>query len=396
MTFYKWSSNVTLLVEFGFGSGPLATAPAWTDIAAYGLALSTERGRQSVRSSFDAGTLTLELDNITGRFDPNNSSSPYYPNMRIGTPVRIRATHNAVTYPIWRGAVTRWPVSYPLEGHDSIVTIEAVENLAILNRTLISTALASVEGDDRIDDVLDAAGWPAAWRDLSIGAVLLAAQDFDGVALEAIQAAVDAEVGTFYIARDGDATFRNRLHFSGGVSAATFNVAGGLEYGEVRPAYDADLLINHAIITAGDGGIGEDSDPTSIAALGPGLPYTATIEPLISSVYAQNTAEWLVERYKDVSTRIVGLGIHPEQDPANLFPEILGRELQDLVTVVVNPPGTGSNLSQLVGVEGIRHDITPEAWDTVYTCHPRAAIELQNDFWILGVSDDLGVDTRLA
>jgi hypothetical protein len=44
-----WSSVVTLLVEFGFGSGPLATTPSFTDVVSDVRGMTITRGRSSVR-----------------------------------------------------------------------------------------------------------------------------------------------------------------------------------------------------------------------------------------------------------------------------------------------------------------------------------------------------------
>lgn len=396
MTLYKAGSGVTLLIEFGFGSGPYSASPTWTDLTQYGMGLQTFRGRQSVRAHFDAGSALITLDNDDGRFDPNNSSSPYFGNMRIGTPVRIRTTFSAVTRPLFRGSVTRWPIGYPLDGHSSVVQIEVVENLSILNSTIVTASYAEAPVDDRIALILDSAGWPGAWRQLADTSTLAAAQAVDGPALEAILQASDADAGHVFIQRDGDLEFQTRLALSGDASAATFNPGVALDYAGVDIAYDEDFLINSARITAVDGGVGTDSDATSIANHGAGIPFQVELDTLISAPWAQNLAEWTVDAYKDVAPRITALYIEPEVDTADLFPEVLGRELRDLITVVVNPPGTGSTLTQTVVVQGISHTVTADTWQTVYACHPAAPNEILADYWILNVSDDLGVDTRLA
>lgn len=82
-----------LLVEAGWGG--VVTAPAsitWTDITRYtdtvrGVAIS--RGASDELSETQPGTATLRLDNADGRFTPGNSSSPYYPNVRRNTPLRV-------------------------------------------------------------------------------------------------------------------------------------------------------------------------------------------------------------------------------------------------------------------------------------------------------------------
>jgi hypothetical protein len=389
-----WSADVTLIVEFGFGSGPLAATPTFTDVVTAVRGLTITRGRSSVRSSFDAGSCTIILDNTDGEFDPNNSQSTYAGNMEVGTPVRIRATYGVTTYPLFYGSVTRWPLTYPHSGKDGVAVVDCGENLAVLNTTRLSASYSQEGSDDRIDNVLDDADWPAAARDLDAQSTPVAAVDYEGDALTAILAAVDAEQGEFFIAKNGDATFLNRVAFSTASSQATFNPGTNLDYRDVQLAYDNDFLINHALITAANDQMGEASDVTSISDHGESF-YEATIDTVISGAYATNVADWIVGKNKDVTVRVTGLSISPQVDPSTLWPEVLDRELQDLITVTVDPPGAGDTLTQVVGVEGIQHDITPGVWMVSYTCHPLSAFEVA-DYWILGTSDDLDTDTVLA
>jgi hypothetical protein len=388
-----WSDDVTLTVELGFGSGPLADSPTWTDITSDVRGLSISRGRSSVRSSFDAGSCTITVSNLDGEYDPANTAATNYPNLKLGTPVRMQAVHNLTTYDLFRGHVSAWPLDYPSSGKDAVVTLEASENLALLNTTLLSESYAEENTDDRIAAVLTDAGWPAADRDLDAGTSPVAAVVYEGSALGQILAAVAAEQGVFFIAKDGDATFLNRVAFSTATSQATFDPGTDLDYSTVRLAYDYDFLINHAVVTAGNDESGEASDATSIADHGE-FSHEETVDLLLGEAYALNVAEWIVGKNKDMAVRVVGFTISPQEDPTDLWPEVLDRELLDLVTVKVSTPGAGDDLNQLVAVESVQHEITPGFWQTTYSCHPLSVLE-QTDFWILGTSE-LGTETILA
>lgn len=388
-----WQDDVTLSVGFGFGSGPLASSPTFSDVVDDVRGLTIDRGRSSVSQSFGAGSLTVQLNNRDGTYDPNNSQSTHHPNIKRGVPVRIQATHNAVTYTLFRGHVTRWPVAYPNRGHDSVVTVEAVENAGILRGTRLNTSYSQESTDTRIGNILDDASWPAGARDLDTGIIDVAARTFAGDAGELIAEAVEAEQGSFFIAKNGDATFLNRVALDGLTSQATFDTDSGLGFRDVQLSYDDDLLINLAEITGADGIVATASDSTSISEHGE-QSYATSNDSIISEPYALNVAEWIVAKHKDWVVRVVGLKIRPQKDPANLWPEVLGRELRDLVTVNVDPPGAGDSLSQVVSVEKIKHDITPSVWDVSYGCHPLSTLETET-IWILGTSE-LGVGTRLG
>ena len=67
----------------------------WTDISdsvelASGLGITWGRGDE--RSTADANTLTLTLDNSTGDFTASRSTSAYYPDVVLYKPIRVKAT----------------------------------------------------------------------------------------------------------------------------------------------------------------------------------------------------------------------------------------------------------------------------------------------------------------
>lgn len=85
--------NVTLRVELGFGSGALTATPTWTDVTDDVIGFTTKRGRNTVLDRFAPGTGGLHLRNHDGKFDPINTASPYSPNVKVSTPVRIQVEH---------------------------------------------------------------------------------------------------------------------------------------------------------------------------------------------------------------------------------------------------------------------------------------------------------------
>lgn len=392
----SWADDVDLDFDFGYGSGPLAASPTWVDKSTYIRMTTITRGRSSVTQTFSAGTTTAQANNRDGEFDPGNTSATNQ--LGIGTPVRIQATHGVTTYDLFRGHVSRVPLSYP-EGEtgDATATVEIIENTGILRSTRLSEQSYSEESTDtRVDNILDDASWPAGARDLDTGVASAAGITFTGNAGELIDATAEAEQGQFFIAKNGDATFHNRTAQSSVSSAATFNPASNLGYDDpVEVVWDTDLIINKAEVTGATGDPQTASDATSIDDHGEAA-YDSANESIVGAPAALNVAEWIVAKYKDVAPRLPsGLRIYPQKDPANLWPEVLGRELRDVITVVFDPPGSGDTLSRDFAIEGIQHEITAGLWVTTYNIHPLAAFETA-DYWILGTSDDLGTDTVLA
>ena len=77
-----------LRVEVAFSS-----PTAWVDLtsrAQLPAGFTITRGRQSEIAEIQAGTLAgLTFDNSDGALTPGNTSSPYYPYVRRGTPIRV-------------------------------------------------------------------------------------------------------------------------------------------------------------------------------------------------------------------------------------------------------------------------------------------------------------------
>ena len=73
-----FNSDVTLTIEIGFDSDPLDTSQTFTDVSAYIREFSIDRGRQHDLADYQTGTASVVLDNTDDRFNPLNTSSPYY------------------------------------------------------------------------------------------------------------------------------------------------------------------------------------------------------------------------------------------------------------------------------------------------------------------------------
>lgn len=81
-------------VEIAFNSdySTLLADRIWTDVSGYvefqdGIAITG--GRADERSTTDANSLALTLDNTDGRFTPELASGAYYPNVQVGRPIRV-------------------------------------------------------------------------------------------------------------------------------------------------------------------------------------------------------------------------------------------------------------------------------------------------------------------
>ena len=96
------------IFEAAFGSGfnTPASELTWTDLTSRLWSFDETTGIQFQLGTMQATNLSLELDNFDGALSPENTSSPYYPYVKSGTPVRIRAAIGGIA----GVTVNRWYV----------------------------------------------------------------------------------------------------------------------------------------------------------------------------------------------------------------------------------------------------------------------------------------------
>ena len=154
----------------------------WVEVPSgdvYGV--SIRRGRRDDTREHDAGTCVVELDNRSGDYDPDNAESLYVSAgemlLRIGASLRVKLTPKAggSAATVFHGRVADFILD-----HDDIrptVTLVCEDWLADLGRTPIAPLPeGSASGDttaDRATWLLDAAGLPAAYRDVDGGRQVL-------------------------------------------------------------------------------------------------------------------------------------------------------------------------------------------------------------------------------
>ena len=140
----------TRLLEIEFDTG------VWTDVTADLVALGTRRGRNRESGAFETGTMRFTLRNDTRKYDPDHTAGTYYGKLRPNRRVRLRATYNAVTYPVFVGSIDR--ISQIYGGpHDAVAVFDTSDLFKTLARTELPRSVYTVEVD---------ADTPALWFDL--------------------------------------------------------------------------------------------------------------------------------------------------------------------------------------------------------------------------------------
>lgn len=145
----------TQSVDYTYSSEGLT----WTDISTRCIGNDTESrisisaGRQYELSQEETGEIRISLDNHDGVFTYGNTSSPYYPNVIPGVPIRVTCWFTQpggtpIQYPVAHGYVERWPQEWPDLPQWGFSTLVATDVLGPLASTTLPSA---VEGDIRKD-----------------------------------------------------------------------------------------------------------------------------------------------------------------------------------------------------------------------------------------------------
>lgn len=374
------------------GTGTLAGSDVWTDVTSYVHAWSARRGANRVTSPalrYDSGTATITLDNSDRRFDPTYLAGPYVvAGVTQVTPmraVRIRATHNGVTYDIWRGFADEWQVDYGGPNY-SVVTLTATDATKVLqsyDRAAVATVGGSENSGARVSRILDSVGWSATDRVIATGDTTLQATTLEGPAWTELSLVQDTELGELYIDTAGRVFFRNRLAIledtRSNTSQATFgDESGELRYESVSVNYDDADLINLARI-ARTGGSTQTAQDTESQTLYLVHTHERTDLLMETDGAAADYAGWLIQQAADPELRFGSMTISPRRNDAteenNLFAQVLGRQFGDRITIIRRPPGGGADIERDVFIRGVSHDVGPLRWHTTFALQSATRFE---------------------
>lgn len=249
--------------------------------------------------------------------------------------------------------------------------------------TLALAAKSGWDGDDsgaRVTRFLDAIDWPSDLRDILPGISTLGPASWSAgtSALSALQAWADTEYGLFYIDQEGRIVWRSRharyLDTTSLTSQATFsddaadNICYSVENFEL--ARD-ETLIRNPVTASRSGGISVTVKNQTLidTKYGPRTWASPNTEDQKDSA-VRDRAVWLLARYQEQTTRLRSMTIHPPANPTYLWPQALGRQIGDKITVKRTPLNLGNTITSTQWIEGIRHKFSPTFWATTFSGSP--------------------------
>ncbi|MCJ7669564.1 MAG: hypothetical protein MUO61_03485 [Dehalococcoidia bacterium] len=126
------------------------------------------RGKETEEGNAPAATLQIRLKaGLCADYSPYNITSPYHDRIRPWLPVRIKATHNAVVYPVYFGFISSIKID-PRPDRQT-VTLYVTDGTDLLARQMVTQDpehRTKVSDGDAIERILDAAGWSTVRRNI--------------------------------------------------------------------------------------------------------------------------------------------------------------------------------------------------------------------------------------
>lgn len=388
-----------------------ATAPAvdaplgddlgyvWTDVSDHVLeGLTFRRGASRSQGPFwryEAGTASVTLDNLDGRFDPLNLSGPYVSGglseIRPNLPVRISAVIGSTTEVVWVGVVDSVDLDYTSTTY-STVRFSCVDGVAFLQAADLPELSTPVGAGDtvaaRITRILDRVGWPAAARDLDpVTANTLQASTLAQSAWADVLLAADSDAGYVWFDRTGSLVYRTRgaIPATPSLTFSSSATTAGKDFVAVTITRDVQQVYNSVSLARAGGTAVTVEDVDSQALIGQVRGYSRS--DLVSETDAdvENVASWIIGTCSDLLTRVEEITLAPPADTDLLAEgqwwELLRLELGDVVRVVhATPDGRDVDVNAVVrGLE----------WEAgVRSFRLKVSLQTVNPDYVLFVLDD--------
>jgi hypothetical protein len=369
------------------------------------LNVNIKRGRRDQGDQFSAGTMTFTLNDTyaDGVFNPFDTQSPFYdptlnqPGLAPMRQVRLsRYNASNVAERLFVGYIVNYNYTFELGGLNT-VSVYCADQFYLLAQTYLDEYNVSAEtSGQRITSVLalpevDYTGTTS----IATGTVDLGHDSAytvpAGTNVLAYLSQINdtAEFGRLFMSRDGVLTFQNRIGNTLSASVVDFHDDGtNTPYDTVGITFEADQVVNRAVVTALDGDTSTDTDPASIAAY-----FTQTTSITNSLLHVQGqvdaAATYLLNgepeaRYTDVGTYFASLTT-AQRDAVAIV------DIGDTITIEKTfTSGVGTTqLAQELSVEGVEHaiDFASGHRVTFYTAPTTIVYELILDDLTYGILD---------
>jgi hypothetical protein len=337
--------------------------------------ISIRRGRNILKDTYDAGTAIVRVLDPQGFFNPQSTTSPYYPYLTPLRKLRISATTATADHFLFSGYVNDYRYTFPVGQETAYVDILCTDGFRLLQMSNIATVADTAAGQTtgtRIGKILDDVQFPNSMRQLATGdATCIADTGTVRTTLDAIKNAEFSEgLGAFYMSPDGSAVYKSRSEVTAslGDTATAFNQTSGIPYRNVKYAFDDKLIINDVRFNRTGGTVQNVFSQSSIDKY---FPHGLNQENLIAETDAQvlGAAQNYVNTRKETTIRIDEMLVDL-LDPSVPTDTMIGLDYFDNLDIT-NVTESGSTIQKTLQAQGFAWDITANRMQvTITTLEP--------------------------
>jgi hypothetical protein len=366
--------------------------------------ITIKRGRRDIGDQFSAGTMTFNMLDTTGVFNPFDTQSPYYdpttaqPGLAPMRRVRFaRYSNTNVKEYLFNGYIVNYDYNFALGGLDT-VTVYCADDFYLLSQTYMTEFNVTEElSSDRLIAVLDLpeVAFPAAQRDIDTGTVTLGGAAAFTVpegtnTLDYCNQIQQAEQGRLFMSRDGDLTFQPRIGNTLSASVADFHDDGtNIKYDSVGITFEADQVVNRAAVSILGNTTQQVADDAASQAT-----YFIQTTSITGSLLHNDTAALALATYllnPDPEARYTSLGTNLNMMTTAQRDSVAIIEIGNTITIekTFASGASTTELAQELSVEGIEHTITVSNGHSImlFTAPTTIVYELILDDAVYGIID---------
>ena len=329
------------------------------DVTQYVLGYAISRGKSRQLDRYSAGQANVQLDNRARTFDPQFAGSPYAGQIIPRRPIRI--TSNDIQQIV--STIDDWDLEYQALGY-AVATAKSSDGLTQLaNQTLPAITNSEQLSGARINTILSnpQVNWNLDTRNIDDGQTTLQADVIDNGsnALQYIQKITEGEPGSFFIAKNGNARFKDRYGSSSSGSVTFSDNGTGLPYTNLRVVYGTELLYNEIVSSRLGGGTALANNDNSQEQYGI---FNLTLDGLLmdDDTTNQNLVNLLLSKYANPEYRFEALQVQLDTLSTANQDTILGLELGDVVKVVFTPSGVAPAIDRFAEIIRIEQQVAPD------------------------------------
>jgi hypothetical protein len=333
--------------------------------------ITINRGRNILSDQYTAGDAVVRVIDPDGAWNPQNTSSPYYPYLVPLRKLRISATTATKDAFLFSGYTTEYRYTFPQGQEVGYVDIYCSDAFKLFNLAQVETVADSGAGQStgtRIGKILDQIDFPTNMRTVATGESLCQADPASlRTSLGALKNVEFSEQGALYCDGSGTVVFKSRNEVVSSISGTPieFNQTTGIPYKNLVYAFDDKLIINQANIKRyGSASAQFAQNTTSVERY---FPHQYSVQDLVvdTDASALNIARTYVATRAETTIRIDAMTVDL-LDPDVPTDTMIALDYFQNVRIT-NVGEGGSTIVKTLQVQGLTWKISPNAMDVTVT-----------------------------